>query len=47
MSEANLAQALHLLNSDEVQNKLSRANGRADQLAKDPRPDAESSHAAP
>jgi hypothetical protein len=41
VSEANLAQALHLLNSDEVQNKLARANGRADALAKDPRPDAE------
>ena len=40
-SEANLAQALHLLNSDEIQNKLSRAGGRADALAKDPRPDAE------
>jgi hypothetical protein len=41
VSEANLAQALHLLNSDEVQGKLSRAGGRADTLAKDPRPDAE------
>jgi hypothetical protein len=41
VSEANLAQALHLLNSDEVQNKLARAGGRADALAKDPRPDAE------
>ena len=41
VSEANLAQALHLLNSDEIQGKLSRANGRADQFAKDPRPDAE------
>jgi hypothetical protein len=41
VSEANLAQALHLLNSDEVQNRLSRAAGRADNLAKDPRPDAE------
>ena len=41
VSEANLAQALHLLNSDEVQNKLSRAGGRADALVKDPRPDAE------
>src|SRR5262249_25795211 len=28
VSEANLAQALHLLNSDEVQNRLSRAGGR-------------------
>jgi hypothetical protein len=43
VSEANLAQALHLLNSDEVQNKLTRAGGRADTLAavKDARPDAE------
>jgi hypothetical protein len=43
VSEANLAQALHLLNSDEVQTKLSRANGRADALAnaKDTRPDSE------
>ncbi|HEX3147609.1 MAG TPA: DUF1549 and DUF1553 domain-containing protein [Gemmataceae bacterium] len=43
VSEANLAQALHLLNSDEIQQKLSRANGRADALAnaKDTRPDAE------
>src|SRR5437660_8579714 len=41
VSEANLAQALHLLNSDEVQNKLSRAGGRADRLVQDKRPDAE------
>jgi len=41
VSEANLAQALHLLNSDEVQNKLAAGNGRADQLAKDARPHAE------
>jgi hypothetical protein len=43
VSEANLAQALHLLNSDEVQNKLSRSGGRADALtnAKDTRPDTE------
>jgi hypothetical protein len=41
VSEANLAQALHLLNSDEVQNKLSRAGGRADVLTKDKRPDAD------
>jgi len=43
VSEANLAQALHLLNSDEVQGKLTRASGRADALsnAKDARPDAE------
>ncbi len=43
VSEANLAQALHLLNSDEIQGKLSRAGGRADLVssAKDTRPDAE------
>jgi hypothetical protein len=41
VSEANLAQALHLLNSDEVQGKLSRGGGRAEAMAKDPRPDAE------
>jgi hypothetical protein len=40
VSEANLAQVLHLLNSQEIQGKLARAGGRADQLAKDPRPDA-------
>lgn len=34
-NDANLAQALHLLNSDEVQQKLSRAGARADQLAQD------------
>jgi hypothetical protein len=41
VNEANLAQALHLLNSDEVQGKLSRGGGRADRLVADPRPDAE------
>jgi hypothetical protein len=41
VSEANLAQALHLLNSDEIQNKLSSPNGRADQLVKDKRSDEE------
>jgi hypothetical protein len=41
VSEANLAQVLHLLNSQEIQGKLARPSGRADQLAKDPRPDAE------
>jgi hypothetical protein len=41
VTEANLAQVLHLLNSSEVQGKLSSNGGRADLLAKDPRPDAE------
>jgi hypothetical protein len=40
VSEANLAQALHLLNSDDVQSKLARAGGRAARLATDARPDA-------
>jgi hypothetical protein len=37
--EANLAQALHLLNSDEVQAKLSRGGARADAMVKDKRPE--------
>jgi hypothetical protein len=41
VSEANLAQVLHMLNSNEVQAKLSRPGGRAETLAKDPRPDEE------
>ncbi|MBY0526224.1 MAG: DUF1549 and DUF1553 domain-containing protein [Gemmataceae bacterium] len=41
VTEANLAQVLHLLNSEEVQAKLSRAGGRADILTKDARPDRE------
>jgi hypothetical protein len=41
VSEANLAQALHLLNSDEVQTKLNRSGGRADMLFKDKRSDNE------
>lgn len=41
VNEASLAMTLHLLNSQEVQDKIARAGGRADQLAKDPRPDAE------
>jgi hypothetical protein len=41
VSEANLAQALHLLNSDEIQGKLARPAGRAEAMAKDPRPDAD------
>ena len=41
VADANLAQALHLLNSDEMQNKLDRPGSRADRLAKDPRPDAD------
>ncbi len=35
VSEANLAQALHLLNSNEVQGKLSRGGGLVDELVRD------------
>jgi hypothetical protein len=41
VTDANLAQALHLLNSQEVQTKLSVGGGRADTLAKDARSDAQ------
>jgi hypothetical protein len=40
-SEASLAQSLHLLNSTEVQQKLSAPGGRAARLAKDNRPHEE------
>jgi hypothetical protein len=39
--DANLAQSLHLLNSAEIQGKLTAPGGRAARLAADPRPDAE------
>jgi len=39
--EANLAQSLHLLNSSEVQNKISSGTGRAARLAQDERPSEE------
>lgn len=39
--EANLSQALHLLNSNEVQSKLTADQGRAAQLASDSRPEEE------
>jgi hypothetical protein len=41
VNEASLAMTLHLLNSQEVQDKIARAGGRADAIAKDSRPDAE------
>jgi hypothetical protein len=41
VNEASLAMTLHLLNSQEVQDKIARAGGRADQLAKDKRSDEE------
>jgi len=41
VSEANLAQTLHLLNSDEVQGKVAQRGARAERLAKDTRTDEE------
>ncbi len=41
VTDASLGQSLMLLNSNEVQSKLSAGGSRADDLAKDPRPDAE------
>jgi hypothetical protein len=41
VAEANLAQVLHLLNSNEVQNRISSGEGRAARMANDPRPDSE------
>jgi hypothetical protein len=41
MQEANLAQSLHLLNSDEMQKKLSAESGRAAKYAAEPRSDEE------
>jgi len=41
VNEASLAMTLHLLNSQEVQDKIARPGGRADRLAKDPRSDRE------
>jgi hypothetical protein len=41
VNEASLAMTLHLLNSQEVQDKIARPGGRADVLSRDPRPDAE------
>jgi len=40
-TEATIAQSLHLLNSNEVQKRLTQSGSRADKLANDPRPDAE------
>ena len=47
VNEASLAMSLHLLNSQEVQDKIARAGGRADRLSKDPRPDAEKVESTP
>ncbi len=41
VAEANLAQVLHLLNSPEIQGKLTRTGGRASEMVRDPRPDKE------
>jgi hypothetical protein len=41
VNEANLAQALHLANSKEIENKVTRPGGRAEQLFKDKRKDEE------
>ncbi|HET6574710.1 MAG TPA: DUF1549 domain-containing protein [Fimbriiglobus sp.] len=41
VNEASLAMTLHLLNSQEVQDRISRPGGLADRLARDPRPDDE------
>ncbi len=41
VNEASLAMSLHLLNSQEVQDKIARNGGRADKLVKDSRPDEE------
>jgi hypothetical protein len=41
VNEASLAMTLHLLNGQDVQDKIARAGGRAERLAKDPRPDAD------
>jgi hypothetical protein len=41
VNEASLAMTLHLLNSQEVQDRITRAGSRADRLARDPRPDDE------
>jgi Protein of unknown function (DUF1553)/Protein of unknown function (DUF1549) len=41
VNEASLAMTLHMLNSQEVQDKIARGGARADKLAKDPRPDDE------
>ncbi len=37
VAEANLAQVLHLLNSQEIQGKLTRKGGRAELMTRDPR----------
>ena len=41
VADSSLGQSLLLLNSNEVQSKLAAGGGRAEALAKDPRPDAD------
>jgi hypothetical protein len=41
VTDASLGQSLMLLNSNDVQQKLAASSGRAEALAKDPRPDPE------
>ena len=38
VQSSNLAQSLYMINADDIRGKLARANGRAERLAKDPRP---------
>lgn len=38
VQSSNLAQSLHLINAPDIRGKLAHPNGRAEQLAKDPRP---------
>lgn len=38
VQSSNLAQSLHMINASDIRGKLAHANGRAEQLAKDPRP---------
>jgi hypothetical protein len=38
VQSSNLAQSLHLINASDIRGKLAHPNGRAEQLAKDPRP---------
>jgi hypothetical protein len=38
VQSSNLAQSLYMINAADVRNKLARAGGRAERLAKDPRP---------
>ena len=41
VNEPSLGQLLRLMNSREIEGKITRVGGRADRMARDPRPDAE------